>query len=276
MNSSSDSSVSPINYMKIFFRRKELIVIPAFIGLILGICTGVILPKKFKSSTVILVQEGKTDNPLFDKLAVSTTVEQRLIGIRESILGWNSLAELVKRLNLDQNINTKAGLEKLIMDLKKNTKIRLRGGNILYLTHVGNDPIKTQSIVKNITDIFISKNVEAQNLETSDAISFIEEQLHVYLGKIKSAEIAGLQEQLNVLLLDSTEKHPLVRELTDQIAAKKEQLKKENLEYTESANLADQQTKPLIDEIQKSTPHSGGRCIRKEIVRARPQHKFNC
>lgn len=252
MNSSEDLGASPINYLKIFFRRKELIIIPAFIGLILGVCTGVVLPKKYQSSTVMLVQEGKTDNPLFNQLAVSTTVEQRLIGIRESILGWNSLTELVKRLDLAKDISTKQEFEALIMRLKRNMKIQLRGGNILYLTFVGEDPEQTQAIVKNVTDIFISKNVDAQNQDTSQAIEFIEEQLHVYLGKIKSAEIAQLQEQLDVLLLDSTEKHPLVRELTEQVTAKREALKKENLEYTETNELTEQQTKPMIDEIKKA------------------------
>ncbi len=53
------------------------------------------------------------------------------------------------------------------------------------------NPQQAQAIVKNVTDIFIGRNVLAQNPETSDAIKFIEAQLHVYLGKIKSAEIAG-------------------------------------------------------------------------------------
>ncbi len=252
MGSLGDLGVSPMNYMKIFFRRKELILIPAFIGLIFGVCTGYIMPKKFKSSTVMLVQEGKTDNPLFEKLAVSTTVEQRLVGIRESILGWTSLVELVKRLDLDRDIETKVEYEELISSLKKNMKIRLRGGNILYLSYVGDGAQETQAVVKNITDIFINKNLEAQNRETSDAISFIEEQLHVYLGKIKSAEIATLQDQLDTLLLDSTERHPLVKELGTQIAAKKAALKKQNLEYTEAINFSSQQTQPLVSKIQKA------------------------
>jgi len=252
MKSSEETSISPINYMKIFFRRKELVLIPMFIGLILGVCTGVLLPKEYKSETVILVREGKSDNPLFHQLAVSTTVEQRLIGIRETILGWNSLVELVKRLDLDKNVRTKAEFEHLVMRIRNNIKIQLRGGNILNLAYVDKDPEQTQAVVKNITDIFISKNVQAQNRETSEAITFIDEQLHVYLGKIKSAEIAELQDQLDTLLLDSTEKHPLVRELKNQIIARKESLKRKNLEYTEANDLVEQNTKPLIEEIKKA------------------------
>ncbi len=244
--------VSPISYLKIFFRRKELLLIPAFLGLVLGVCTGMVLPKKYRSSTIILVEEGKTDNPLFNRLAVSTTVQQRLTGIRESILGWHSLVELVKRLKLDRDIKTQYEYERLIEKLREDTRIRMRTGNIIELAYEGREPQITQRVVENITNIFIERNVQMQDQETADAIVFIEEQLRVYQGKIKSAEIAQLQDQLNTLLIDSTEMHPNVRRLREQIDAKKEELRKQNLEYTENVNLAVQSTTPIIHEIKRA------------------------
>jgi len=84
-------TMSFMAYLKMFFRRKELVIIPMLLGLSLGVCAGILLPKKFLSSTVILVEEGKTDNPLFSDLAVSSTVQQRMNTIKESMLGWTSL-----------------------------------------------------------------------------------------------------------------------------------------------------------------------------------------
>ena len=188
------SHKSPLSYLKIFFRRKQLIIIPILLGVSLGVCAGILLPKQFMSSTIILVQEGKSDNPLFDKLAVSSTVHQRMIGLKESILGWNSLVELAKRLGFDKNIKSKKEFEALILGLRNSVRIRMRSHNIIDLSYVGDDPKKTQAVVQNITDIFINRNVAIQNQETADAIRFIEEQLKVYKGKIKSAEIARLQE----------------------------------------------------------------------------------
>jgi len=252
MGSYEDTGVSPLGYLKVFFRRKELFIIPAFAGLVIGICAGIVLPKKFRSSTVILVEEGKTDNPLFQHLAVSTTVRQRMVGIKESILGWNSMIELIKRLNLDRDVKDRKDFEKLIGRLRENIIIRLRGSNIIELAFVGEEPQVTQQIVKNITDIFVTRNVEIQNLETADAIKFIEEQLKVYEGKIKSAEIAQLQDQLNTLLVDSTEKHPSVRRIREQVDAKKKELEEKNLSFTESDILSTQTTNPIIDEIKKA------------------------
>lgn len=252
MKEYDEANLNPMGYLKIFFRRKELFIIPAFVGLVLGICSGLLLPKQYKSSTIVLVQEGKTDNPLFDSLTVSTTVEQRLAGIRETILGWNSLVELIKRLELDKNIETKLQFEELIEKLRKKIVIKLRDANILDLSYVGNDADETFNIVKNVSEIFIERNVRIQNQETSEAIKFIEEQLQVYKGKIKSAEIAKKQEELDVLLIDSTEKHPMVQKLKKEIKVQKEELRRENLQYTEDILRSSQTNNPIIEQIRKA------------------------
>lgn len=239
-----------MNYLKVFFRRKEMILIPLFLGLVLGVCVGIILPKQYLSRTVILVEEGKTDNPLFDKLAVSTTVQQRLVTIRESMLGWNSLVKLVKRLELDKDVKTARQFEGLILGIRRHIDIRLKSNNVIDLAYVDFDPVKTQAVVKTITDIFIERNQEIINQETADAISFIEEQLKVYKGKIKSAEIAKWEDQLNELLVDSTEKHPLVIQFREKIDSLKEELRKENLPYTEADVLKMESDKSLVDSIR--------------------------
>ena len=241
-----------LNYLKVFFRRKNTVIILAFFGMVAGVCIGMLLPRQYQSETIILVEEGKTDNPLFDKLAVSTTVEQRLETIRESMLGWNSLVTLVERLDLDKDVTNKMEFEKLIASLRKRLSIRMKAHNIIDLTYTGFDPVQTQAVVENITDIFINRNKEIQDRETTDAIAFIEEQLKVYKGKIKSAEIAKLQEQLDELLIDSTEKHPLVKELSEKIKLKKEELRRENLQYTEAETLKLESDKPIISSIKSA------------------------
>ena len=246
------SSISLLSYLKIFFRRKELLIIPIFAGLTLGICAGIILPRKYRSETVILVQEGKSDNPLFNRLAVSSTVGERMDDLRESILGWTSLTELVKRLNLDKDVKNKTEFERLILTLRNDILIKLRGHNIINLAYISDDPEMTQAVVKTITEIFVERNIRVQNSETSDAITFIEGQLKVYKGKIKSAEIAKLREQLDGLLVDSTEKHPLIKKLRSQMAAEKEELLAANLEYTEDINLDKNTASPIIEEIKKA------------------------
>ena len=54
------------------------------------------------------------------------------------------------------------------------------------------------------------------------------------------------------MLVDSTDKHPVVRSLTEQIEAKQAELAEENLQYTEDIELDQNTTNPLITQIQKA------------------------
>ena len=264
MNDMTETTVSPMNYLKIFFRRKTLLFIPAFFGLILGICASLLLPKQYVSSTVILVEEGKTDNPLFDKLAVSTNVGERLSTIRESMLGWNSLVKLIKRLKLDKDIDTPEAFEKLVLSIRNKISIKLKGVNILTLSYLSKDPELAKKVVETIADIFVSRNIELQNQNTADAIAFIQQQLKIYKGKIKSSEIAKMKDELKVLLVDSTEFHPKVKELREKIASKEEELRRENLEYTESVELPETTNNPIINEIKSALTKIDGGATSKD------------
>ena len=85
--------------------------------------------------------------------------------------------------------------------------------------------------------------------------------MHVYLGKIKSAEIAELKDKLNTLLIDSTELHPQVRELRAEIAKKMEELKAQNLEYSEDAKLSADTTNPMVSQIQAALANIGEKAL---------------
>ncbi|MBF0490292.1 MAG: hypothetical protein HQL15_06680 [Candidatus Omnitrophica bacterium] len=250
-----------MEYLKVFFRRKWFLIVPVFFGLVFGISISNLLPRQFLSTTKILVEEGKNDNPLLNNIAVSTAAAQRIQTIKETMLGWDSLNELVKRLRLDTKVNSQTEKEQLIKTLQNEIKFNPISQNIIEISYVAPKAIQTQAIVENLTDIFIQRNVSAQNLETSNAIKFIEEQLHVYLGKIKSSEIADLKDKLNNLLIDSTEQHPQVRELRAQIDKRMQELKKANLEYYEDAKLSAETTNPMVSQIQDALSKIGQKAV---------------
>ena len=96
-------------YLRIVFRHQMTLIILPF-GLMFGIIAAILLPRQYQSSTTILIQEGKTDNPLFSNLAVSTSIAQRAQAVREIMLGGDSLVKLIERLKLDDKVKTKTRL----------------------------------------------------------------------------------------------------------------------------------------------------------------------
>ena len=225
---------NPIEYLKIFFRRKWLFITPVFLGLVISIFACFLLPPKYESSTVILVEEEKVMNPLFQGLAISTSVAQRMRTIKEQILSWNSLVGLAQRLGLDKKVNNQAGFEELIKDLRRNIYVQLRGASIIRLAYYGYTPEETQLVARTLTDVLIEENMRQQTKEAEVAVNFINEQLGVYKRKIKESEIAEMDERLQKLLIDSTEMHPLVKELRQKMAAAENELSSGEYQVTAS------------------------------------------
>lgn len=253
---------NPMEYLKIFFRRKWFFIVPAFAGLILGIVASFLIPPSYESYTIILVEEEKIINPLIQGLAISTTAAQRMDSIKEQLLGWNSLVELTKKLNLAKNVQSQLQYENLILNLRRNIIVKMQAPNIIRISYFGKDAEETQLITKSMTNILVDENMRTQTKEADVAISFITEQLEVYKRKIKEAEVADLEEQLKALLVDSTELHPLVRELRQKIALTKKELESGEYKVSVSKTAVDsaayQALKGELDKIVSEEASGGG------------------
>ena len=235
MDSQSMPEKKPLDYLKIICRRKWFLIIPLVIGIIASIIAGNTLPKVYRASTLILVEEGRIINPLIEGLAVSTSTAQRLAVLREQILGWDRINQLIRNLNLAKDVRNQEQFEELVKRLRKHIQVRLHGHSIVSISYDGKDPQEAQNIVKTITDIFIAENLRQQNKQTEDAISFINDQLTLYQKKVKQSEISAMEDQLKKLLVDSTEKHPMVIELRRKIVAAEDDLTEGNYNLEASA-----------------------------------------
>lgn len=246
------SERKPLDYLKIFFRRKWLIVIPAVLGIIGGIVGANTLPRVYEASTLILVEEGRIINPLIQGLAVSTSVAQRLAILREQILGWDRINQLITKLDLAKDVKTQLEFEKLVKRLRLAIKVKLYGQNIVSILHEEKDPVKAMNIVKTITNIFIEENLRQQNKESENAIAFINEELALYKKKLKQSEVSAMEDELKKLLVDSTEKHPMVIELNKKIAKAKKEIDEGNYEVSPSSVAeTDAELKALREELKQ-------------------------
>ena len=233
----SDAAV--MRYVEIFFRRRWLFIIPAVLGLVLGVVLGGFMPKVYEASTVIMIDEEKIMNPLIQGLAVSTPATQRIRTLKEEILSWDRLVRLTHELRLGKNIQNQKDLEEVVATLRQTIVVQMGGPNLVRIAYQSNDPAQAQNVVKTIMSTFIEENVKAQTKEAGVAIDFLEGQLKVYRRKMHETEIAQMEDRLKGLLVDSTEEHPLVKDLRHQIAEAQA-----NLEQTERS---DPPPKPVTD-----------------------------
>ncbi|MCX5665447.1 MAG: hypothetical protein NT036_00105 [Candidatus Omnitrophica bacterium] len=255
MDTNTTTQKQPAEYLKIFFRRKWFFIAPVIIGIVGGVIAGNLIPKVYESSTLIMVEEGRVGNPLIQDLAISTSTGQRLGVLREQILGWDRIQQLIKTLNLAKDVRNQWQFEQLVKNLRRRIKVDVRKPytNIISISYADKDAPESFSIVKTITDIFIAENLRQQTKETEDAVVFINDQVNLFQKKIKESEIADMQDQLNKLLVDSTDKHPLVIELKKKIASVKEDVERGNYSVSASAVAggSDNELKSMRDELKQ-------------------------
>ena len=228
----------PIRYAKIFFRRKWLLLIPAVIAIVAGIVIGALLPKTYQSYSVVMIEEEKTLNPLISGIAVSADVVSRMRNIREQILGWNSLVQLVERLHLARDVKSQYDFEQLVLELRRRINVRMQGPNLIKISYTSARPAEAKKVVQTVNDIFVEENMKAQNRESTIAIDFLKDQIKVYRRKIKEAEIADMSDSLDDLLIDSTEAHPLVMDYRRKISDMERQLREEEFDVENAQPIA--------------------------------------
>jgi polysaccharide biosynthesis transport protein len=258
-NTTPNKFQHPAAYLKLFFRRKWLFIGPLFAGAVLGISAAFVLPPVYQSKAVILVEEQRTINPLIQDLAVSTSFAQRLQSIREEITSWNNLADLVKKLSLDKKIDSAESYEDLIADLRKKIVVQMNSQNLIQISYRNRDPQQTYQVVKMLSDAFIEENLKTVTRETDVAIDFLKEQLQVYKRKIKESEVSDLQDQLTRLSVDSTDEHPLVKELKAKLNAAKNEM--ESGEYK-----VVNQDKPVTTQMRQALKQELDRIAGQETV----------
>jgi tyrosine-protein kinase Etk/Wzc len=161
-------------------------------------------------------------------------------------LGWNSLVELTQKLNLAKNVQNQLQFEEFIKTLREKIDVGMRQSNMISIAYSSKDPQEAQRVTQTLTDILIKRNLESQTKEADVAIQFIQEQLAIYKRKIKESEISQLEDQLKTLMVDSTEQHPMVKELKQKIASAKKELDSGEYEVSGSDKPVDNATREVL------------------------------
>ncbi|MBN1793904.1 MAG: hypothetical protein JW844_02960 [Candidatus Omnitrophica bacterium] len=280
------------DYLQIFMRRKWFFIMPVILVVVAAIVISGTLPKIYSAQTIMMVVEEKTENPMMQGLSASTTIGQRMNNIKEELLSWRSMVQLVKQVKLlPEDVNPLTLENYINRELRKNLEIRSRGGNVVTVSFEGKDPAKTQEIVNSITDIFIQQNQTTQIEESEDAIVFIEQELGVYKQNLENAEdklrkfkevysldmpkmnainkeLESLELRLTALLIDNTEEHPAVIQTRKQIESLKE---KRNHEIALAAEMANLDINPeMYEQIAESIPRQ-----EQELARLTRDYQVN-
>ncbi|HTA24076.1 MAG TPA: hypothetical protein VK763_11120 [Terriglobales bacterium] len=198
------------HYLGIARRRHLQFLIPLFIGWVAVWSASWILSPRYKSSTLILVEQ-----PTMPKDYVTPNVnddlQERLQSITQQILSRTRLLHIIDELNLYAADRPRHSPDELVERMRKDIQIELvrdarnqiTAFNVYYTSR---DPYVAQQVTSQLTNLFINENLESRQQESEDTTKFMEGQLETArqalaaqedkIREFKAQHVGELPEQL--------------------------------------------------------------------------------
>jgi polysaccharide biosynthesis transport protein len=168
-------------YLGIVRRRHLHFLIPLFVGWALVWSASWVLPPKYQSSTLILVEQPTMPKDYVTP-NISDDLQERLQSITQQILSRTRLLRIIDQFNLYSSPHAQRTPDDKVERMRKDIDIqlvrdkydRITAFNVLYTSR---DPHLAQQITGELTNLFINENLEVRQQQSEDTTKFLETQL---------------------------------------------------------------------------------------------------
>ncbi len=192
--------------LAVFRRRKKNLVVPALLVTCLCILGAFILPRKYESSTTIMVQRDEILNPLMNfTMAVSTASEDRLRTFNEIVYSKATIEQLIDSLKLGKTAGTETQRQELIKEIRKNIATERPGATTFKIAYLDTDPERAQRAVQLLSGYFIKTVLQVENQRNELAVEFYEKKLEELRQKFEVTQgemVAELRSRISEMPME--------------------------------------------------------------------------
>jgi polysaccharide biosynthesis transport protein len=169
-------------YLNVVRRRHIHFLIPVFLGWLIVWGASWVLPARYKSGTLILVEQPTMPKNYVEP-NVSDDLQDRLQSITQQILSRTRLLLIIDKLHLYGDSHGRTTPDEAVELMRKDIDIELvhdsQGAQItaFRIYYSARDPHVAQQVTSELTDLFINENLKVRQQESEDTTKFIESQL---------------------------------------------------------------------------------------------------
>ena len=169
-------------YVDVIRRRHMYFLIPFFIGWLVVWSASWVLPSRYKSGTLILVEQPSMPKDYVTP-NVTDDLQARLASITQQILSRTRLLHIIDDLNLYADKRGRSNPDELVermrkdigeIELVRDARNQITSFNIFYSAR---DPHVAQQVTGELSNLFISENLERRQQKSEDTTKFLEQQL---------------------------------------------------------------------------------------------------
>jgi len=169
------------HYLGLVRRRHFHFLIPFFIGWAIVWAASWVLPPRYQSTTLILVEQPSMPKDYVTP-NVSDNLQERMQSITQQILSRTNLLHIIDQFHLYSREHAEpspddkvGGMRKdIVIELVRDTRNQITAFNVSYMS--GN-PQLAQKVTGELTNLFINQNLEVRQQQSENTTEFLENQL---------------------------------------------------------------------------------------------------
>jgi protein tyrosine kinase modulator len=177
-----------LEYLEIPLRRPWHVVIPFVLLVTAAVATSYVLPKKYRSSTLILVESEKVPDAFVASMATERTTK-RLQTIRQEILSRTRLERVINELQPYGPVGNRS-LTVTVETMRQAIDIAVKGNDAFSIDFVHRNPEMAMKVANRLATLFIEEATRSREEQVGEAYQFIETQLADARRELESREVA--------------------------------------------------------------------------------------
>jgi len=181
----TERELTPADYLAMLRRRWVLILALTLVGGPLAYGVSRYLPDRYKSTTLVLVQQPSIPREIVNPLD-TTDIGQRLASMQQQILSRTRLEPIIRQFGLYAADIDRVSMEELVFRLQKSIDVsplrpmdetRARDLPGFYVAVTMDSPRAAQQVCTAVTSMFIEENLRLRQQHSEDTTQFLVQQL---------------------------------------------------------------------------------------------------
>jgi polysaccharide chain length determinant protein (PEP-CTERM system associated) len=193
-------------YLRAPLRRPAAFLIPWLIVVAVAVTALFLLPPKYKSSTLVIVESQPVPDSFVPKVA--TGKERQLIdNVRSEILSRTRLEKVVDELNPYPELSSRT---RAVEAMRDRIKVWSTGSDGIIIEYVHGKADQAQKVANRLATLFIEETMKSREEQVTEAVAFLATQVEearkeletkdLALRKFKEQRMGRLPEQLQTNL----------------------------------------------------------------------------
>jgi len=180
-------------YLNLISKNKKIFAVTALSIMTIAVILCYLLPKKYEAESTVFIEKNVISE-LVKGIAVTPSMDDTIKVLNYALNSRTLVLKVINSLDLNLKVKGDAGLEDLIKEFQKNTEIKVKDKEQLFIISFRHkDPKIARDYVNALVRSYIEENVSSKREESYGANRFLTEQIVTYKDKLAKAEAAVAQ-----------------------------------------------------------------------------------